>query len=54
MKRFHLFKWLLLVVIIAVSIPLILIEELFKWIFSLIGKIKLNYQLMMFFYQFNK
>lgn len=54
MKRFNLFKWLLLIVIIAVAIPLIIIEELFKWLFALIGKIKLNYQFMMFIYQFTK
>lgn len=54
MKRFSFFKLLLLIVIIAVAIPLIIIEELFKWILALIGKIKLNYQFMMFIYQFTR
>ncbi|MFY9308204.1 MAG: hypothetical protein WAQ28_04050 [Bacteroidia bacterium] len=52
MKQFNLFKWLLLIVIIAIATPLVILEELFRWFFKLIEKIKLNYQLMMFIYQF--
>ncbi|MBI1781657.1 MAG: hypothetical protein HYR66_09850 [Sphingobacteriales bacterium] len=54
MKKFHPFKWLLLIVIIVVAIPFIIIEELFRWLIALIGKIKLNYQFMMFIYQFTR
>ncbi len=54
MKRFKLFNWLLIIFLLTISVPLTLIEEFFKWIFSLPGKIKLNYQFMMFLYQFTR
>lgn len=52
MKRFNILKGLLFILLVALSIVLNIVEEIIKFIFSLIAKIKLNYQLMMFIYQF--
>ena len=48
MKRFNLLKGLLFLMILILSIPLTIVEEIFKGLVSLISKVKLNYQLMMF------
>ncbi len=48
MKRLNFLQGLLLLQIIVVSVPLTIIEETGKFIFSLPQKIKFNYQLMMF------
>ena len=48
MKRLNFLQGLLLLLIIVVSVPLIIIEETGKFIFSLPQKINFNYQLLMF------
>jgi hypothetical protein len=54
MKRFTPFKWMLFIVIVSIAIPLIIVEEIFRKIMSLLIKVRLNYQLMMFIYQYTR
>lgn len=54
MKKNIQFKWLLFIVIVAIAIPLIIVEEIFRKIISLFQKVRLNYQLMMFIYQYTR
>lgn len=48
MKRLHPLKALLFLVILVLSIPLTIVEEILNGFVSLINKVKLNYQLMMY------
>lgn len=48
MKRFNILKGLLFLVILVLSIPLTIVEEILKGFDSLTNKVKLNYQLMMY------
>ncbi len=48
MKRLNFLQGLLLLLIVILSVPLTIIEEIVKFIFLLIRKIKFNYQIMMF------
>jgi hypothetical protein len=48
MKRLNFLQGLLLLLIVVLSIPLTIVEEIGKFIFSLPRKIKFNYQIMMF------
>lgn len=54
MKRFTPFKWLLFIVIMTIAIPLIIVEEIFRKIISLLIKVRLNYQMLMFIYQYTR
>ncbi len=54
MKPLKFLKGLLFLLIIVLSVPLTIVEELIKFIFSLKSKIKLNYQLMMFVNQLTR
>jgi len=54
MKRFNILKGLLFLLIVAVSVPLTIVEEVCKGTFSLITKVKLNYQLMMYVKQLTR
>lgn len=48
MKHLKFLKGLLFLLILVLSVPLSIMEEIIKFIFSLPRKIKFNYQLMMF------
>ena len=48
MKRFNVLKGLLFLLIIVLSVPLTILEEICKGFSRLIKKVKLNYQLMMY------
>lgn len=48
MKRLNLLKGLLFLILLVLSIPLAVVEEILKGFASLITKVKLNYQLMMY------
>lgn len=54
MKRFTPFKCLLFIAIMAIAIPLIIVEEIFRKIISLFIKVRLNYQMLMFIYQYTR
>lgn len=54
MKQPKPLQWTLLLVIIALSIPLLVIEEIFKPFFTIAAKVRLNYQLMMFIFHFTR
>lgn len=54
MKRFNALKGLLFLLILGLSVLLTIVEEIFKGFFSLIKKVKLNYQLMMFAKQLSR
>lgn len=48
MKRLNPLKGLLFLLILILSIPLTIVEEILKGFVSLMNKVKLNYQLMMY------
>lgn len=54
MKRFNVLKGLLFLLIIVLSVPLTILEEICKGFFQLIKKVKLNYQLMMYVRQLTR
>ena len=54
MKRFNVLKGLLFLLIIVLSVPLTILEEICKVFFLLIKKVKLNYQLMMYVRQLTR
>lgn len=54
MKQPKPLQWMLLLVIVVISIPLTIIEEVFKPFFTIAAKVRLNYQLMMFIFHFTR
>lgn len=48
MKRLNILKNLLFLLILILSVPLTILEEIYKGFLSLINRVKLNYQLMMY------
>lgn len=54
MKLFNVLKGLLFLLILVLSVPLTIVEEIYKVFFTLINKVKLNYQLMMFVKQLTR
>lgn len=54
MKRFKILIHLLFLLILILSVPLVILEEIYIGFLRLIGKLKLNYQLMLFVKQLTR
>lgn len=54
MKRPNILNNFLFLLILFLSVPLTIVEETCKGFFSLINKVKLNYQLMMYIKQLTR
>lgn len=54
MKSFSLFKTLLFILLVIVLTLFTIVDEIIKGTFSLITKVRLNYQLMMYIKQMPK
>lgn len=51
MKRFNTLKALLCLLIILLSVPFTILEEIYKGVVAGLHKVRLNYQLMMYIKQ---